>query len=287
MVSLKTPLQNGDIVEVLTSAAHHPSRDWLNVVRTARARGKIRAWIHTNERLRSVALGRDLVEKEFRRYRLSMKTFEGNGTLSKALEDLSFKSMEDFYASAGYGKVTASQLVIKLVPQDSLEERKETFLGRAVRRALGISERKVKVHGLEDMMIYLAKCCHPIRGDEIVGYITRGKGVSVHAANCRNVVNLLYAPERRIDVEWEDQGDALYEVTLAIRTEDRQGILARIVSTISDEKTNIRNVKVKSLSSNRGMISLSLDIKDRSHMDRVITRLKRIEGVERVERVLR
>jgi GTP pyrophosphokinase len=136
-------------------------------------------------------------------------------------------------------------------------------------------------------MIYLAKCCHPIPGDEIVGYITRGKGVSVHSVDCRNVVNLLYAPERRIDVEWETDGQALYEVNMAVHAKDSQGILAKIVSTISDEKTNIRNVDAKSLSGNRGLISLSLDIKDRTHMDRVMARLRKISGVDQVERVIR
>jgi GTP pyrophosphokinase len=287
MVQLKTPLANGDIVEILTAPGHHPSRDWLNFVKTARARGKIRAWIHTHERMRSVALGRDLLEKEFKRYRLTMKSFEGNGMLEKALEDLSYRNLEEFQAAVGYGKVTAFQLVSRLVPQDSLEEKKESILGRAVRRALGMREHKVKVRGFEDMMIYLAKCCHPIPGDGIVGYITRGKGVSVHSVDCRNVVNLLYAPERRIDVEWESDGEALYEVTLAVHAKDQQGILARIVSTISDEKTNIRNVDAKSLQDSKGLISLSLDIKDRSHMNRVMARLKKIDGVEHVERVLR
>ena len=287
IVPLKTSLANGDIVEILTSPSHHPSRDWLGIVRTARARGKIRAWIHTHERMRSVALGRDLVEKEFRRYRLTLKAFEANGVLEKALGDLSFKSLEEFYAAAGYGKVTAFQLVAKLVPQESLAERKESLIGRAVRRALGMQESKVKVRGFEDMMIYLAKCCHPIPGDQIVGYITRGKGVSVHSTGCRNVVNLLYAPDRKIDVEWEADGNALYEVNMAVHAKDSQGILAKIVSTISDEKTNIRNVDAKSLSGNRGLISLSLDIKDRTHMDRVMARLRKIVGVDQVERVIR
>jgi GTP pyrophosphokinase len=286
IVPLKTPLQNGDIVEILTASGHHPSRDWLNLVKTARARGKIRAWIHTHERVRSVALGRELVEKELRRYKLSLKTVDGNGTLRDALDALNFQTIDDFYAATGYGKVTAFQLVSKLAPAGNLEERKESFLGRAVRRALGISERKVRVRGIEDVMVYLARCCHPIRGDEIVGYITRGKGVSVHSVACRNVVNLLYAPDRRIEVEWEAGGDDLYEVKLAIRTVDRQGILARVVSTISDEKTNIRNVDAKSLAPNRGLISLSLDIKDRAQMDRVIARLRKIDGIEHVERVV-
>ncbi len=234
-----------------------------------------------------MALGRDLVEKELKRYRLTLKPFEASGVLDKALEELNYRSLEDFHAAVGYGKVTAFQLVQKLVPQGSLEEKKESLISRAVKRALGLQESKVKVRGFEDMMIFLAKCCHPIPGDEIVGYITRGKGVSVHSVDCRNVVNLLYAPERRIDVEWEADGETLYEVTLAVHSKDQQGILARIVSTISDEKTNIRNVDAKSMAGNKGLISLSLDIRDRAHMFRVMSRLRKLDGVEHVERVLR
>ncbi len=285
IVSLRTSLQNGDIVEILTSPTHHPSRDWLTIVKTSRARSKIRSWIHTHERERSVALGRELTEKELRRYRTSLRAVSGNGKLEGALHELGYPSLEDFYAAVGYGKVTPYQLVTSLVPSEKLKERKESTLGRAVRRALGLKERKVKVKGMDDMLIFLAKCCSPIRGEEIVGYITRGKGVSVHSAGCSNVVNLLYDPERRIEVEWEEASEALYEVRLAIATEDRQGILARIVSVIAEEKTNIKHVDAKTTEERKGLVSLTLDISDRAHMERITGRLRAIEGVNQVERL--
>jgi GTP pyrophosphokinase len=285
MVPLKAPLQNGDVVEIITSVSHHPSRDWLAIVRTSRARSKIRAWIHTHERERSVEMGRELTDKEMKKYRVTIRSVSNNGKLEEALRELGYPKLDDFYAGVGYGKVTPHQLVRRLLPPEKLKERKESPIGRAVRRALGIRERKVKVKGLDDMLIFLAKCCNPIRGEEIVGYITRGKGVSVHAIGCSNVVNLLYDPERRIEVEWEEASEAVYEVRLAIYTEDRQGILARIVSAIADEKTNIKYVDAKSLEGRKGLISLTLDISDRRHMDRVVGRLKMIDGVSQVDRV--
>ena len=284
MGTLKTPLQNGDVVEILTAPGHHPSRDWLGVVKTSRARGKIRAWIHTHERERSIALGRDLTDKELRKYRTTMRAAATDGRLEAALEKLGHASVEDFYAAVGYGKVTPHQLVAALLPPEKLRERKESVIGRAVRRALGLKERKVKVVGMDDVLVFLAKCCNPIRGEPIVGYITRGKGVSVHAAQCPNVVNLLYAPERRIEVEWEKASEAVYEVRLAVTTEDRQGILAKIMLAIAEEKTNVRHVDAKTNEMHKGLVSLTVDITDRTHMERLIARLKGIDGVHQVER---
>ena len=287
MVSLRSPLQNGNIVEILTSPAHHPSRDWLAMVKTSRARSKIRAWIHTHERERSVALGRDLTEKELRKYRVTLRSLSGNGKLDEAIKGLGYGGLEDFYAAVGYGKVTPFQLVSSLLPPEKLRERKESPIGRAVRRALGLKDRKVsvKVKGMDDMLIFLARCCSPIRGEEIVGYITRGKGVSVHKAECTNVISLLYDPERKIEVEWETGSEAMYEVRLAVMTEDRQGILARIVSAIAEEKTNIKHVDAKTTEEQKGLIGLTLDISDRAHMERIRARLRSIEGVNQVERL--
>ena len=285
MVPLKNPLQNGDIVEILTSPSHHPSRDWLAIVKTSRARSKIRAWIHTHERERSVTLGRELTDKELRKYRSTLRSVSSNGRLETALRDLGYPALDDFYAAVGYGKLTPFQLVSRLMPAEKLRERKESTIGRAVRRALGLKDRKVKVKGMDDMLIFLARCCNPIRGEEIVGYITRGKGVSVHKAECSNVTSLLYDPERRIEVEWETGSEALYEVRLAVTTEDRQGILARIVSAIAEEKTNIKHVDAKTTEERQGYIGLTLDIADRAHMERIRARLRSIEGVSHVERL--
>ena len=179
IVPLRYALQNGDIVEILTQPSHHPSRDWLALSHTSRARGKIRAWLNANEHARSVALGKELTEKELRRYKLSTRLLSEDGKLKEALRKVGMAGLDDYYAAVGYGKVTPHAFVTALVPASELKQEPESGFARVVRRAFGISDRKVKVRGMNDMMITLAKCCNPIRGEEIVGYITRGKGVSV------------------------------------------------------------------------------------------------------------
>ena len=286
IVPLKYTLENGDIVEILTQPNHHPSRDWLALAQTPRARSKIRAWLNANERTRSIALGRDLVDKEFRKYKLSLKQFD-EAKLQEALKKLGVREMDDFHAAVGYGKATASALVSALVPPSDLHVRPEGVVARVVKRALGLGERRVKVRGMNEMLVALAKCCNPVRGEEIVGYITRGRGVSVHAASCPNVLKLMFDPERRIDVEWDEAGDAgVYDVKIALDVEDRQGLLAKIVSTIAEEKTNIRNVDAKTFEGNNARVTLVLAVSDRQQMERVMGRIRRISGVRDVERVL-
>src|SRR6185369_13607180 len=206
--------------------------DCLALTKTSRARGKIRTWLNANERARSVALGKELTEKELRKYR-SLKALSDEGRLREALKKLGYADVEDYYAAVGYGKVTPNTLVSALVPKSELKEKTDNVVSRVVKRALGIGERGVKIRGMDDMMITLARCCNPVRGEEILGYITRGKGVSVHSVHCPNLGSLMFDPERRIDVSWDDGDDArsLYDVMLQLDVVDRQGLLAKIVST--------------------------------------------------------
>ncbi len=287
LAPLKTQLKSGDRVEILTSPGHHPSRDWLNVVATSRAKSKIRNWIISNERDRSISLGKELWEKEFRKYRIHLKDFsQDNDQIKNALDFLNCKNMEDFYASVGYGKLTPYQLISRLMPSNILKEKekKEYAITKAVKKALGIGDKKVKVKGVGDIMVYLAKCCNPIKGEKIVGYITRGKGVSVHSVSCPNAEKLVYNSERRIDVEWDQDYEAVYEVRLFVDTDDCQGMLAKLTSTISDDGTNIKNMDARTLEGKRGEIQMILDIKDKQHLDRIISRIREIEGVHFIER---
>jgi GTP pyrophosphokinase len=287
IVPLRYNLQNGDIVEILTQAGRHPSRDWLNLARTSRARSKIRAWLHANERQSSVNLGRELVEKEFRKYKLSLKSFADEGALAPVLAKLGFPELDDFLAAVAYGRATPHSLVAALVPETELREKPEGVVSRVVRRALGRADAGIKVSGMEDMMIALAKCCSPVRGERIVGYITRGKGVSVHSALCANVASLMYDPERRIDVEWTSTADGeLFDVKLVLDVEDQQGLLAKIVSAVADEKTNIKNVEARTFDTDDAKITMVVAVADRKQMERVMQRIKRIRGVRDVERAL-
>jgi len=284
LVPLKTLLSNGDIVEILTSPAHKPSQDWLTFVKTSRARSKIHQWLKVDRRHQSVELGKSLVEREMKKYRLNLKALGGDGKLSEALQALGCASLEDLYAAVGYGKVSPREWVARLAPAGDLKEQPESRITRVVKRALGLSSAVVKVRGLDEVMVYLAKCCGPIRGEPIVGYITRGKGVSVHAERCPNVERLLYDPERRIDVAWAGAHDARFEVQLTIFSEDRQGVLARVTSAIADEKSNIKDVRAQTFEGKKGQISLTLDIADLNHLERILQRLRGIQGVHHVER---
>jgi GTP pyrophosphokinase len=288
MVPLRTKLRNGDIVEIVTSAGHKPSRDWLTFVVTSRARGKIRHFIQSEEKLRSIELGRKLFEKEARRFGLNAKTLvEGDG-FPKAVAEYGLSKPEEVFAAIGYGKLSAKLVLSKLVPQGQLKETPEAGkIASVVRRVLGSGDEKIRVRGVDDLMVFRARCCNPIRGEQIVGYITRGKGVSVHAASCPNVESLLYDPERRIEVEWDKGADGLpYTVRLNIQVEDRRGILADVSAKIAGINTNIRNVEAQ-VNVQMGRIDMTVEISDMKHLQKVIKSLRSVEGVLDVERAAR
>src|ERR1700730_11550989 len=248
MVPLRPRLKHGDIVEIITSTGHKPSRDWLNFVVTSHARYEIKHFIRVEEKANARDLGRKLFEKEARRHSLNPKTLVDSDAFKNILGDFPGHKPDDVFAAIGYGKLSPKQVLAKLVPADTLREKApEGVVKAAVKRVLGTGEEKVKVRGFDDLMVFRARCCNPIWGEKIVGYITRGKGVSVHSATCSNVVNLLYDPERRIDVEWDGAtGDqAPYTVRLTMQVEDRKGMLAEISAKVSDINTNITNMEAR------------------------------------------
>jgi guanosine-3',5'-bis(diphosphate) 3'-pyrophosphohydrolase len=286
MVPLRTRLKNGDIVEIVTQAGHQPSRDWLNSVATSRARNKIKHLIHAEEKARAVELGRKLFDKEARRYDLNPRTVLDRPEFAKVLTDFAVGKADDLFAAIGYGKVQPKQVLVRLVPPDTLREKApEGAVASVVRRVLGTGEEKIKVRGFDDLLVFRARCCNPIRGEKIVGYITRGKGVSVHSATCPNVVNLLYDPERRIDVEW-DKGDAVarYTVKLTMQVEDRKGLLAAMSAKIADLNTNIKTMEARTDEGQRARVDMTVEISDLKHLEKVIKSLKGVEGVLGVER---
>jgi GTP pyrophosphokinase len=287
MAPLRTRLRNGDIVEIVTAPGHKPSRDWLSFAATSRARSKIKQFIHSEEKTRSLELGRKLFEKEAKRFGLSLKTLAEPGTLSRVVAEYGMQKADELFTAIGYGKLSARTVLGKFVPQEQLKEAPETGLASVVRRVLGTGEDKIKVRGIDDLMVFRARCCNPIRGEAIVGYITRGKGVSVHSATCSNVVNLLYDPERRIDVEWDKGADpAPYTVRLHIHVEDRKGILADVSARIAGINTNIRNVEA-TVDDQIGRIDMTVEISDVKHLQKVIKSLRSVDGVVDVERASR
>jgi GTP pyrophosphokinase len=291
MVPLRARLKNGDIVEIITQAGHKPSRDWLNFVVTSHARYKIKHLIRLEERTRAIDLGRKVLEKELRRYELNVKTIQESESFAKAAAEVGAKTVEDLYALIGYGTLSTKQLLARLIPLERLREKApDGPVAAVVRRVLGSGEEKIKVRGgVDDLMVFRARCCNPIRGEKIVGYITRGKGVSVHSATCPNVVNLLYDPERRIDVEWDksDGAASSYTVKLTMEVEDRKGLLAAVSARIADINTNIKNMEAHTDEDRRARIDVTIEISDLKHLEKVIKSLRGVDGVLDVERAAR
>jgi len=286
MMPLRTRLKNGDIVEIQTSAKHRPSRDWLNYVVTTRARNRIRQFIHGEERDRAIELGRKLMEKEARRFDVNVKSLLEADALDPVAGEWGVQSGEELLAAVGYGKVGARQVLTKVVPADQLKEKKPSAVSKAMKRiGLASSGDRIKVSGTDDMLVVRARCCNPIHGEKIVGYITRGKGVSVHSANCPNVTNLLYDPERRIDVEW-DKGapPGEYMVRLTMQVEDRKGMLAAVSAKIAGVNTNILDIEARIDEQQRGWVKVTIEIGDMKHLEKVMKSLRGIPGVVSVER---
>ena len=283
---LKTRLANGDIVEIVTQAGHHPSRDWLNFVRTSRARNKIRHWLSVQEREKSVELGRKLLEKEARKYKTSVKELTSESRLAAVAPEYGCSKVEDLLSGIGYGKISVRGLLEKIDPGPMREAAPESKLRSVVKRVLGFGEDvKISVRGQDDLLVYRAKCCNPIRGEDIIGYVTRGKGVAVHSKGCPNVQNLLYEADRRIDVEWAGGTDKResYAVHLMVVSADRPGLLAGISAAVSEVQSNILDLSAR-IDEERGFIDMTVEIPDMKHLEKVISSIRRLEGVYDVVR---
>ncbi len=288
MAPLKSKLKNGDTIEITTQSGHTPSRDWLSFVRTSRARNKIRHWLNEQEGERAIELGRKMMEKEARKYKMNARDLLESDKLNDLLPEYAAGKVDDLLSHIGYGKISAKTILARLSP-DGLKEpssREESRITSVVKRVLGFgTDAKLQVKGFDDLLVYRAKCCSPIRGEEIIGYITRGKGVAVHSKNCPNVQNLLYDADRKIEVEWAGTvPDAeAYAVPLTIVTEDRPGMLAEIATVISEIRSNILNVEART-ADERGTIDLTVEIPDMKHLERVVASLKKLAGVYDVTR---
>jgi len=291
LVPLRTPLKNGDIVEITTSTDGRPRRDWMRLVKTSRARSKIRAHINRRERERSIEVGRRLCDKEMRKYGLNLKKAVAAGEIDEMAPHFGMAKGDDVLAGMGYGKISPKQVVARLLPPEQLEEsaqqpRKglipETV--QTVRRVLGWGDEPVvTVEGMDDILVSRARCCDPIPGEPIIGYVTRGKGVSVHAADCANVEQLMMNPERQIPVAWRAAKGSTQPVKLNVEVEDRRGLLAEITSRISDAETNIRHLDSR-VEGGRGRITIIVDVADMSHLQRIKQVVSKIPGVTRVTR---
>ena len=288
LVPLRTPLSSGDIVEIVTTPNQAPSRDWLSFVATSRARHKIRHSIHTEEKLQAVELGRRLLERELKKYRRTIKKLAQEGLLEKELANWGFSKPEDLFAAIGYGKLAARHALERFVPAEELAKeepaKRETAVSRVVRKILPFSSPDIVVVGHNDLLASLAKCCNPVPGERILGYITRGRGVSVHSESCPNVKNLLYDPDRQIEVAWAGAKSATYAIELEVVSEDRPGLLADLTQAIAGEGSNIRRIEARSEENRTGYVSVALETSDLKHLEKILGRLKGVPGVREVIR---
>ena len=288
MVSLRHEITSGDVVEIVTQKTHHPSRDWLSFVKSPHAKSKIRHWINIEERQEATEMGRKLLENEARNFDRSLKKIP-EADLLKVAADHGLSKIDDLYAAVGFGKYSARQILVRVLGEPDkpvaaeLPDTKPTLV-KTVKRMLGFGEAPLIVKGHDDLLVYRAKCCNPIPGDEIIGYITRGRGVAVHTRLCPNVQNLLYQTERRIAVEWGGENAATFPVELEIRARDRAGLLAEITAVISGAGSNIRNLISRPDGLN-ARIDASLEIVDRRQLETILANIRKIGGVLGVDRV--
>ncbi|MCK5783297.1 MAG: bifunctional (p)ppGpp synthetase/guanosine-3',5'-bis(diphosphate) 3'-pyrophosphohydrolase [Desulfobacterales bacterium] len=284
LVPLQYELKTGDAVEIVTTKGHNPSKDWLNFVKTVKARSRIRQWIKAQEKERSLSLGKEMCEKAFRKYRLNFTAMLRSEEINIAVTSFNYKTVDDLIASVGYGKITPLQIIKKVAPIRETEDEDSSILNRIIGK---VRKKKVNegvvVKGVDDILIKFGKCCQPVPGDSIVGYITRGHGVAIHRSNCVN--SLKMSPERQIEVEWNEDMKERYPLKIRIRAYDRFGLLADITGTISKSEANIINAKTHTNDDKTVDSYFSIEVEDTAHLKRVLTAIKKIKHVHEVKRI--
>ncbi len=293
IVPLRYVLRNGDIVDVLTQSGHAPSKDWLAIVKTSRARNKIKHIINESERERAIEIGQKYLEKEARRLGVQLSRIQKT-ELERVAGEYGLGKVEDLYAALGYGKFSARQVLQKSAPEQVANEPAPAPPAAPAAEqpapAQGYKQKAddavIKVHGVEDVMVYRAKCCNPIKGEAIVGYVTRGKGIAVHSRMCPNVQNLMYDAERKIDVDWARDASDTFPVRIVVHTDDRPGLLHQLTSVLSDEKSNVRSLEAKAESGDTALIEMTVDVRDKKQLEKLCAAFRRISGVRDVERLV-
>ena len=286
MVPLRYVLHSGDMLDILTQPGHQPSKDWLAFVKTPRARNKIKHVINANERARAIEIGQKYLDKEARRLGVQMSKV-AKSDLERVAGEYGLSKVEDLYASLGYGKFSPRQVLQKsapdLVPEAPPQPQPETQPER-----VRDDDSIIRVRGIDDALVYRAKCCNPIKGEAIVGYVTRGKGIAVHSRLCPNVQNLMYDAERKIDVEWARNATETFPVRIVVHTDDRPGLLHQLTAILSGEDTNVRSLEAKTNtgSDDSALVEMTVDVRDKKQLEKLCGAMRRISGVRDVERLL-
>jgi GTP pyrophosphokinase len=287
IVPLRYELRSGDTVEILTSPNQKPSKDWLKLVKTSRAKTKIRQWFTAEEREKSIILGKEILEKELRKYDLQQAKLIKSGELAKVASEFSYQGVEDLIAAVGYGKITANQIIGKILPQEKLEQQKEELKeGRFkhfIQKITHTPRDALLIKGIDNVMVRYAGCCNPVPGDKVVGFITRGRGVTIHTADCQNAMD--DDPHRKVEVEWDSTKEYSYPVRIQIYSQDKKGLLGEISNSISSQGANIKNARVDTTEDKKAISTFEVEIRDLNHLNKVIRALEKIKGVQRVERI--
>jgi len=287
IVPLRYELRSGDTIEILTSPNQKPSKDWLKLAKTSRAKAKIRQWFTAEEREKSITLGKEILEKELRKYDLQQAKLMKSGELAKVANEFSYQGVEDLIAAVGYGKVTANQVIGKILPQEKLDQQKEELQEGRLKHLLQKITRGPKdallIKGIDNVMVRYAGCCNPVPGDKVVGFITRGRGVTIHTADCQNAMD--DDPHRKVEVEWDSTKEYSYPVRIRIYSEDKKGLLGEISNSISSTGANIKNARVDTTEDKKAVSTFEVEIRDLNHLNKVIRALGKIKGVRQVERM--
>ena len=285
LVPLVYQLKTGDIVEIISSKNHHPSKDWLKFVKTVKARSKIRQWIKTQEKERSITLGREMLEKAFRKEKLNFNALIKTDDLAEVATHFGFKAIDDLVANVGYGKITPLQVLRRFAPKSQDEDDEKSIFNKLIGRVSRKRKPKtgVLVKGVDDILIRFGKCCQPVPGDHIIGYITRGYGVTVHRTNCVNALEL--NPDRQIEVEWSQETTELYPVKIRIISYDRVGLLAELVGNISKYGANILHASSDTRENKIVDSSFTIGVEDISHLDKILAAVRKVKLVQEVKRI--
>jgi GTP diphosphokinase / guanosine-3',5'-bis(diphosphate) 3'-diphosphatase len=286
LVSLKYILRSGDTVEIVTTPQQVPSRDWLKWAKTPRAKSKIRNWLKSQQRERSVALGREILDSDLHRHQLDYATLREQGKIDAAIKELGMKDEEALLASLGYGRITTRNVLGKLVPADKLESGPKKTGGALANLFRLVSSQKrglgIRVKGVDDVLVRFALCCHPLPGENIVGFITRGRGVTVHTVGCPTVLES--DPHRKIEVSWEENGQPPRPVKIEVTCVDEPGLLAAISSAITSAEANIARAQIRTYSSHKALNTFEVMIKNSEHLKRVLHNISKVKGVYRAVR---
>ncbi len=286
LAPLRTELKNGDIVEITTNPNREPSRDWLNIVVTTRARSKIRQWINAEQKKRAIEIGRTMLTSELRRYRVSPRRVFDSKEMADFVAAEGYGSVDELCSRLGFGRGSVKPVLRAVLPPERLRRRDEEpgRLRQAVSKVLPRDQARLLVTGENDMLAFFAGCCSPLPGEDIIGFVTRGRGVSVHSVDCPNVRNLLYHPEREIRVEWARRNDSMFAVTLVIETRDRPGVLARVTEAIAKQGSNIRHIESRGRGDGEATIDVVVDVRNRKHLNRLQQSLEDLSAVRTVKR---